>query len=279
VDYFRIAASIWRMDRRFVYLLLALAIIVPLILVPNPRVEPTEESMRFHRAVETLKQDDIVLLSTDYDAGSSFELEPMTTALVRHLFEKGAKLVVLSLNAQGTGMVHDEIGYLTEELGMEYGRDWVFLGYRPSAPPAILSLASAPYTVFPEDFEGNRLTGMPLTDHLRGFTDFALVAVIASGATARDWVIYGQGRFQAPIILGLAGGIGPTFQGFFETHQVEGLLAGLRGAAEYEQMTEHPREALRVLSTQSTAHLLLVVLVVIGNISFLLSRWMEGPLP
>jgi hypothetical protein len=117
-----------------------------------------------------------------------------------------------------------------------------------------------------------------LTDQLKGGSDYALLAVMASGATATDWVIYGSGRFEAPIILGLSGGIGPTFRGFYDTQQVGGILAGLRGAAEYEQMTNRPGDASRLVSAQSSAHLLLVMLILIGNVSFLAAKWQQGVL-
>lgn len=278
MDYLQLVTSLPRVDRRIIYLVVAIAIIIPLALVPNPPMSPSEEGTSFHRVVQGLKQDDVVLLATDYNAGSAAELGPMTTTLVHHAFAQGAKLVVLSLDAQGTGVVDVQIDTIAQGLGRTYGEDWVFLGFRPSAPAAILALASSPYTLFAEDFRGNRLIDLPLTDRLKGATDYAMLTVMASGPTATDWVIYGFGRFEAPILLGLSGGIGPTFRGFYDTQQVAGILAGLKGAAEYEQMTNRPGDASRLVSAQSGAHLLLVMLIVIGNISFLAAKWQESAL-
>jgi hypothetical protein len=278
MDYVQLVGSLSRVDRRVIYLVVAIAIILPLVFVPNPPISPSEEGMSFHRVVERLEQDDVVLLATDYNAGSLAELGPMTTTLIHHVFAQRARLVVVSLDAQGTGVVDAQVDTIAQALGRTYGEDWVFLGFRPSAPAAILALASSPYTLFPEDFRGNRLIDLPLTDQLKGASDYAMLAVMASGPTATDWVIYGFGRFEVPILLGLSGGIGPTFRGFYETEQVAGILAGLKGAAEYEQMTNRPREASRLVSAQSGAHLLLIMLIVIGNISFLVTRWQESQL-
>ena len=278
MDYIRFVTSLSAIDRRVVYFVVGVAIIVPLVFVPNPPMSPTEEGMSFHRAVQRLKQGDVVLLATDYNAGSAAELGPMTTTLAHHVFARGAKLVVVSLDAQGTGVVDVQIDTIAKARGCTYGEDWVFLGFRPSAPAAILALASSPYTLFPEDFRGNRLIDLPLTDQLKGATDYAILAVMAAGPTATDWVIYGAGRFEAPILLGLSGGIGPTFRGFYDTQQVAGILAGLRGAAEYEQMTHRSGDASRLVSAQSSVHLLLVLLMVIGNTSFLVKKWHESTL-
>jgi hypothetical protein len=278
VDYLRFVTSLSAIDRRVVYLFVGVAIILPLIFIPNPPMSPTEEGTSFHHVIERLEKGDVVLLATDYNAGSAAELGPMTITLAHHVFAQGAKLVVVSLDAQGTGVVDAQIDSIAEGHGCTYGEDWVFLGFRPSAPAAILALASSPHTLFPEDFRGNRLIDLPLTDQLKGATDYAILVVMAAGPTATDWVIYGSGRFEAPILLGLSGGMGPTFRGFYDTQQVAGILAGLRGAAEYEQMMHRPGDASRLVSAQSSVHLLLVLLIVIGNVSFLVKKWQESVL-
>jgi hypothetical protein len=278
MDYVQLVTSLSAIDRRVIYLVVAIAIILPLVFVPNPPMSPTEEGTSFHHVVQRLQEGDVVLLATDYNAGTAAELGPMTTTLAHHVFARGAKLVVVSLDAQGTGVVEAQIDTIAQARGCTYGEDWVFLGFRPSAPAVILALASSPYTLFPEDFRGNRLIDLPLTDRLKGAADYAVLVVMAAGPTATDWVIYGSGRFEAPILLGLSGGIGPTFRGFYNTQQVAGMLAGLRGAAEYEQLTHRSGDASRLISAQSSVHLLLVLLIVVGNVSFLVRKWLESAL-
>lgn len=276
MDYPAVVASITKIDRRFIYLLVGLAVAIPLLVAHQAKVEPTEESMAFHMEVSTLGEGDVVLLSTDYDAGGASELSPMVRAFATDVFRRGARLVVLSLNAQGTGLVEAEINKIAAEYDRTYGVDWVFLGFRPSTPAVILALSASPHSLFPQDFRGNELAELPLTAHLNGYRDFSLICVISSGATAQDWVIYGHGRFQGPMVAGLSGGIGPAFQSFVDTHQIAGVLVGLRGAAEYEQMLELPGEALRALFAQSLTHMLFVALIMIGNISLLATRWIEN---
>jgi len=275
IDYVAVLASLGRIDRRILYLLVGLAIVIPLLAASKTHVTPSEESQGFHRAVQRLGEGDIVLLATDYYSGTAFELEPMMVTLVREVFDRGARLVAVSLDAQGAGLVESQLAELAAASGKSYGSDWVYLGFRPSSPGVIVSLASAPFAVFPTDHRGNALSALPLTTALDGRTDYRLVAVIASGPAAQDWVIYGHGRYQAPIIVGLGGGIGPTFQGFLETKTITGLVAGLRGAAEYEVLAGRPAEALRALSAQSMAHLLLVGLVIVGNAAFFAAKWLE----
>ncbi|MBN1423655.1 hypothetical protein JXA88_03775 [Candidatus Fermentibacteria bacterium] len=275
ISYLGLLASLSRIDRRIIYLLVACAVALPLLAASTTRLIPAEESQSFHRAIAQLAEGETVLLAVEYNAGTAFELEPMVVTLVEEVFSRNARMVVSCFDAQGVGLVEETIAELAAASGKTYGTDWVFLGYRPSAPGVIISLATAPYAVFPRDHRGNSLSDLPLSSSLSGYADYQLVAVIASGTTAQDWVIYGTGRFHAPIIVGLGGGIGPTFQSFIDARTITGLIAGLRGAAEYEQLAGRPAEALRALSAQSTAHVLLVLLIVVGNASFFAARWLE----
>lgn len=275
IDYLRLTASLIRVDPRILYLCVALAVAIPLLFASKARVVPSEESEGFHRAVQRIAEGETVLLSTDVNNATAFELEPMITAFVQEVFARKGRLIVVCTDAQGTGRVEQTIEGLAAASGASYGADWVFLGYRPSSPATIVSLASSPYTVFPADYRGRPLSSMPLTSSLSGHSDYRLVTVVASGPSAQDWVIYGHGRFAAPIIVGLGGGIGPAFQGFVDRKLIAGLIAGLRGAAEYEVLSGRPAEAVRALSAQSMAHLLLVALVIVGNAAFFATKWLE----
>ncbi|MCU0612157.1 MAG: hypothetical protein MUE60_10260 [Candidatus Eisenbacteria bacterium] len=277
LDYLALLASLTRIDRRILYLLVALAIVIPLLAASGTRVTPAAESEGFFRAVQRVSEGQTVLLAADYNGATAFELEPMVTTLVQEVFSRGARLVLVCLDPQGIGLVEAKVQMLADAAGKTYGTDWVFLGYRPSAPGVIMSLASAPYTVFPRDHRGTSLRALPLAAGLSGHSDYQLVAVVASGPAAQDWVIYGHARYRAPIVIGLGGGLGPTFQGFLDTHAIAGLIAGLRGAAEYEQLTGRPGEALRALSAQAMAHLLLIALIILGNAAFFAAKWRDRP--
>ncbi len=275
IDYVGLLASLNRLPHGVLHILVALAVGVPLLAASRTKLVPSEETMAFHRAVQAVGEGETVLLATDLNSGTAFELEPMLTTLVTEVFSRGGRLLVVSLDAQGVGLVEAKIAALADAAGKEYGTDWVFLGFRPSIPAVVLSLASAPYTVFPKDHHGHPLSSMPLTERLSGFGDYRLVAVIATGPSAQEWVIYGHGRYQAPLVVGLGGGIGPAFQSFLSTKTIAGLIAGLRGAAEYEVAAGRPAEALRALSSQSFAHLLLVAFVILGNAAHFAASWRE----
>ena len=77
---------------------------------------------------------------------------------------------------------------------------------------------------------------------------------------------------------------------YVESGQIRGILAGMPGAAEYEQMVFNhlnsleknkymnsdievvPGKATSRMSAQSIAHVLMVVFIILGNISYYLLR-------
>jgi hypothetical protein len=60
-----------------------------------------------------------------------------------------------------------------------------------------------------------------------------------------------------------------------EQKQLTGLLAGLKGAAEYEYLINHPGTATSGMDAQSIAHLIIIIFIIIGNVSYWRNRKKE----
>ncbi len=65
---------------------------------------------------------------------------------------------------------------------------------------------------------------------------------------------------------------------YVETGQVIGLLAGMKGAAEYEILvqsngySEKKRTAVQGMDAQSLGHLFIMIFIIIGNVGYFFSR-------
>ena len=99
----------------------------------------------------------------------------------------------------------------------------------------------------------------------------ALVA-LASGNTVDDWVVYTPIKQDVKIIAGVTAVMATQLFPFLQTGQVTGLLNGYLGAAEYEKLTGEAREGTQGINIATWAHVLIVVLVVIGNIGLFVQR-------
>ena len=54
-------------------------------------------------------------------------------------------------------------------------------------------------------------------------------------------------------------------ESFLQSGQLNGLMGGLKGAAEYETLVDKKSMAVRGMRPQSVVHLLVIVFVFIGN--------------
>ena len=68
---------------------------------------------------------------------------------------------------------------------------------------------------------------------------------------------------------------------FVKSGQLQGIVAGMPGAAEYEKLLVnhgiHPElgKAAKSMDAQSIAHLVIVLFIIIGNISYFVKRKKE----
>ncbi|MFQ6003090.1 MAG: hypothetical protein ACE5KJ_05025, partial [Candidatus Zixiibacteriota bacterium] len=62
------------------------------------------------------------------------------------------------------------------------------------------------------------------------------------------------------------------FYPFLASGQIVGLLGGLKGAAEYEILIQKPGMGQRGMDAQSVSHLVIILLVILGNTSYFLRR-------
>src|SRR5687768_11921098 len=86
-----------QLDRRWLFLAMAIAIVVPLL---NPVSMPFQVSPQVRAVydeIETIEPGQVVLMSIDYDPAAQPELEPFTRAALRHLLRRGARIVFVTL--------------------------------------------------------------------------------------------------------------------------------------------------------------------------------------
>jgi hypothetical protein len=58
---------------------------------------------------------------------------------------------------------------------------------------------------------------------------------------------------------------------YLNTGQLVGLIGGLKGAAEYEKLIAKEGKATLGMKVQSIVHLMIILMVIFGNVVYLLS--------
>jgi len=247
-----------------VFLSVAFPLLFPLHL-PD-KISP--ETERFKSLIDSLPSDAVVMISFDHEASTVAEVRPLAIALIRHLFSRNLRIIGLALFAEGTAIGNQVLTSIAKEYQKEYGRDWVFLGFRPQYQSTIIGMGENIQNVFPRDYRRRSTAELPLMAEVSNYSKIALVVSVADGDYAGYWVEYAHSRFGVPT-AGLVTAVMMTaYLPYLNSGQLAGLVNGLKGAAEYERLLGRPDAAVRGMDAQSLAHLLIFALIVVGNIAY-----------
>lgn len=274
------------LDRRWVFLLMLWAVLVPIYFIgvtgkTFPEV-PSALSQAVFDEIERLNAGDPVLLSFDFDPASSGELTPMATAFVKHTAEKKLKLYFMALWPVGAQMVDNTIDKVikTDFPEMVYGRDYVTLGFKSGQEGVIKVVVTNLRELYTTDTKGTSLNDIPMMQGIMNIQQMKLVINVSAGYPGtKEWVQYAVTPYPDKIRM-VAGSVGVQSPQLYPyiPKQLPGLLAAIKGAAEYEQLVSDkydggvsdPKylDGLRRMGPQLVAHLLVIALIIVANVLF-----------
>ena len=93
------------LDRRWVFLLMLVAVAVPILLQSRFPEQPSGLTRAVFDRIEALAPGDRVLLAFDFDPASAGELGPMATTFTYHCARKGLRMYFLALWPVGPQMI------------------------------------------------------------------------------------------------------------------------------------------------------------------------------
>jgi len=261
------------LDRRIIFVLIAAAVIIPLLAPIGLPVTVTPQSESIYDEVEALPPGSNVIVSFDYDPAAAPEVHPMALSFLRHCFEKKHKVIIMALWPQGAQMAVRAIAEVGPDFDLEYGRDYVNLGYKPGGDIVIKSMGSSIPDVFPRDMAGRPTAELPLMKKVKNLEDVALVMDLSAGDPGIPaWVRVGNALYHRKIAGGSTAVSAPQFFPYLQTGQLIGLLGGLKGAAEYETLVKYPGAATSRMDSQSVAHLVIIAFIIFANAAYFISR-------
>jgi len=259
-------------DRRWIYLTIGIVVFVPLLFRIGMPVYVTTEVQNVYDYIDALPEGAVVMIPCEYDPATMAELRPMAYALFRHCFSKNLKILSTSLQIEGVTLVKDDLAMIAAEYGKEYGKDYVFLGYKPYPSVVILNMGENFRKPFPKDYYGNNLDSLPMMKGVINYSSCACIVNINATSGADYWINYANGRYKAPLALGVTAVMATDYYTFLASGQIFGLIGGLKGASEYEKLINHTGPAARAMDVQSIAHTVIVIFIVIGNVAYFASK-------
>ncbi len=271
--------ALLRIDRRIIYLLMAALVMFPLFRPLGLGVSSGPRARALFEAIDALPAGKTVLLSVDFDPSSMPELYPMLTAIMRHAFAKDLKVLVTGLWLPGSGLADRATQTIPPEFNKTYGKDIVYLGWKAGVDAVILGMGENIKSVFPVDFYGHPLDSLPLMNEVLRLRDIPIAVSISAGTPGyTDWLLYAQTRYGMKVGAGVTAVSAADAYPFLQTGQLTGLLAGMKGGAEYEILVSRAgyshasMPAVAAMDSQSLAHVVILLLVLIGNIAYFATR-------
>lgn len=279
-----------KLDRRWIFLLMGLAVAVPILVEAKFPETPSNLSQAVFDEIEALDEGDRVLLAFDFDPGSEGELGPMATAFVRHCVEKKLRMYFMALWPVGEQMIDDNIAniILADYPHLVYGVDYVNLGFKAGNEGVIKVIISDMKQLYTTDADGTGIDRIPMMEGVDNIKKMDLVCNVSAGYPGtKEWVQYAVTRYPDDIrlVAGCTGVQAPLLYPYIP-EQLPGLLAAIKGAAEYEKLvldeygTENEKgkylEGQRRMGPQLVAHVLMVLLIIAGNVIYFVERSREG---
>ncbi len=260
-------------DRRILFLVIFICVVIPLLAGVRMRVSVTAPVLGLYEAVDGLEPGACVWLAADYGPGSMPELYPMNVALVEHLFEKDIRVISGSLWAPGPPLAQRVFDELAVRYGKTYGEDYVNLGFKEGREAVMISIAEDLRTTFPEDYYGTPLDSIPMLEGIRDLQDLEMIVAVSAGYPGiKEWIMQIATRYEMVIGGGVTAVTGPEMYPYIQSGQLVGLLAGMKGAAEYEQLVKRPGLGIAGMVAQSTVHLMVVFFIIFANIIYFLEK-------
>ena len=111
-------------------------------------------------------------------------------------------------------------------------------------------------------------------ENLHNYDEVGLVCAISGGQGPLWFVQFAQAKFGVKVGAGCTAVSAPDFYPYFETGQFSGILGGMKGAAEYEQLVEERYGTkaggarARGWAPSRPAHLAIMAFVILGNMAY-----------
>jgi hypothetical protein len=237
------------------YLIAIIVAIFPLLISIGIPIDISPMTQEYHDHIESLSDDAIVYVELYTGIRGWFAQGQSDVAALKHITRKikagDVKGVVIGTTSPEGPVVlpfsSKVIGgaNLWEEL--EYGTQWVWLGWIPGYETAQASMLLDFRGTVPTDKAGTSIDDIPLLDGIEKMEDFDMIIVSLYGgqeAYIRQW----SGR--KPIFMMDCGVSHRTASMAYYPDQIKGFMTPVRQTAEYEKLLGAPGLATALTEAQ-----------------------------
>lgn len=260
-------------DARVISWLIVILIAIPNIIPLSLPIPISPETRKFYSIVESVPAGSAVIFGTDSSIEALGEQMIALEPIFRHLVKRPIKIVICTFREPGSALIPDMLFSRVDMRGKVYGVDYVNLGFAAGKAAAVSAFANDIQEVFKKDFYGTSIEKIPMMSSIRSIKDISLIVDVSdhdvSGLYLRQVVI----PYGTKFIAAEAAMIYIQSLPYLNPGQYESLIPSQRGGAEYEKLIGVPGGGAKIMDSQSVGHMIIIVLMVIGNSIYLLKRY------
>lgn len=193
--------------------------------------------------------------------------------VVDHLFRRGCKIVFTTGtgNYQGPAATPYAYTYVMtwiqptiKKLGLQYGKDWVYIGYLGAADSDQFTFVKDVFFKV-NDYFGTPLKDIPLMKQISGYGDFKFVYV------STNWTVNTSAltvsTYHQITVRSEQKSMIQSMKPYVPSIYVE-VIGGVTAAAEYEQLLGAPGNGAKETEAGSVGMLTILGFIVLGNIGY-----------
>lgn len=230
-----------KLDRRWIYIVVALAIIIPLMIPYDSDNVTTPSTESLYQMIDSFagREDRAVLLSFYHDASTMAELFPMEVSIIRHCFERNVKVFALTWTPSGAPIIDYAFNTVKEEYpDIKSGVDYCNFGYKPQAFAMVMGMGDNIANTMNTDAEGRKLENLPIMKGINNYSEMNLVVEFSGSSAGGTWIVYARPKFGLNVAVGVTAVMAADLYPYLQSGQLIGMLSGLKGAAEYEKLVD-----------------------------------------
>jgi hypothetical protein len=268
---------ILNLDRRIIFTIVALLVIVPLLFPFELPVNVTPEVQSYFDAIDALPEGSNIVVAGDFDPASKAELLPMFEVVLAHCFTRNLKTHIVTLWPAAPSLLQTVVDKQAKAYNKTSGTDYCYLGYKPGAFAVIVGMNNSIPGTFPTDNYGRPTAQMPIYASKTAMKDFDFIAELAAGQSVETWITFGSEPNKIPMAISVTAVSAAQYYTYLQAGQVVGLGGGMKGAAEYEVLFRQKYDqqgslpagdATKGMDAQSAVHMFIVLSIILANIAF-----------
>ena len=277
------------LDRRIIFLFIALAVIITLKFPLNLSIVTPKNAKTCINLIDTVNEGEAVIVSFDYAASAAPELEPMAEGILYRLFQRKAKVIMMGFWDQGPGLADSTVKRVIDLFEkhnpgqkLEYGKNYINIGYKAGGYTVIINMSKSIKEIFTSDKSGVPIPTFWIMENDNSLKDIKMAFSLTGGNNGLldIWLPFARQQYGLTIAGGCTSVSAPQFYQYMQSNQISALLDGFKTAAEllkgigYKDPASGQLKNLlnpkiqKISDAQSVIHLIIIGFIILANITY-----------